>query len=274
MNVNFEELLANAQILGVEYGLKIITALILLVVGKFVINMITKGVRRTMAKSKVDETILGFVANLVNAALLVVLVIMVMARLGIQTTSFIAVLGAAGLAIGLALQGSLSNFAAGFLMIIFRPFKVGDYVEAGGVAGVIQDIQIFTTTFTTPDNRAIIVPNSAIMNGAITNVTTLDTRRVDLVIGISYDADIKQAKEVIENVVKNQEGVLKDPACTIAVSNLGDSSVDLVVRPWVKTADYWTLYFELTEKIKYALDEVEIGIPYPQRDVHLYNRSV
>lgn len=226
-----------------------------------------------MDKSTVEATISVFLGNVINAALLVVRLIIVMARLGIQTTSFVAVLSAAGLAIGLALRGSLSNFAAGFLMILFWPFKAGDFVEAGGVSGTVKEIHIFTTAFTTPDNRAIIVPNSALMGGAITNVTKMDTRRVDLVIGISYDADIKHAKKVIENVIKNQEGILEDPAWKIAVLNLGDSSIDLVVRPWVKTSDYWTIYFELIEKIMYAIDRADIGIPYPQRDVHLYNHA-
>jgi small conductance mechanosensitive channel len=190
--------------------------------------------------------------------------------LGVQTTSFVAVLGAAGLAVGFALQGSLSNFAAGVMLIVFRPFKAGDYVEAGGTAGSVQEVSIFTTVMKTPDNKKVIIPNSQITGGSITNYSAMETRRVDMVFGIGYGDNIKQAKDTLEQILAADERILKDPAPTIAVSELADSSVNFVVRPWVKTADYWAVYFDLTEKVKLTFDEKGISIPFPQQDVHMH----
>jgi small conductance mechanosensitive channel len=192
---------------------------------------------------------------------------------GIETTSFIAILGAAGLAIGLALQGSLSNFASGVLIIMLRPFKSGDYIEAAGKSGSVEKIEIFATELRTPDNKVVIVPNSSIMSGAITNYSREATRRIDLVIGVDYDADLKQAKQVLQSVLEADDRILKDPAYTVAVSELADSSVNFVVRPWVKTPDYWAVYFDLMENIKLALDEANINIPYPQMDVHVQKEA-
>ena len=198
------------------------------------------------------------------------MVIAALNRLGIQTTSLIAIIGAAGLAVGLALQGSLANFAAGIMLILFKPFKVGDVIEAGGALGVVTEIQIFNTILNTPDNKRVIIPNNKVTGDNITNITGTDKRRVDMVFGISYTDDIKKAKEILEQVVQSNPLVLKDPRHTIAVSELADSSVNLVCRPWVRTEDYWNVYFDITEKGKIALEEGGMTIPFPQRDVHLY----
>jgi small conductance mechanosensitive channel len=223
-----------------------------------------------MTKAEVDDTLISFVGNLTYIALLVFVIIAAINQLGIQTTSFIAVIGAAGLAIGLALQGSLANFAAGVLMIIFRPFKVGDFVEAAGVAGVVEAVQIFTTQLKTPDNKTIIIPNASVTGGSITNFSAKDTRRVDMVIGVGYGDDLKKVREILEDILAKDDRILKDPEPTIGVLELADNSVNFAVRPWVKTGDYWGVYFDVTETVKRRFDEEGISIPYPQRDVHLY----
>jgi len=230
-------------------------------------------VEKGLVKSKVDKTIAKFAKHLTYIGLLVFVVIAALARLGVETTQFAVALGAAGLAIGLALQGSLANFASGFLMILFRPFKVGDFIEAAGVKGTVKEIQIFNTIIDTPDNVRIIIPNGQVTGGNILNYTANGTRRVDLAVGVSYEDDLKKAKEVIERVLAGDNRVLKDPAATVAVSELGDSSVNFVVRPWVKASDYWNAYFDITGKVKVALDENGISIPYPQRDVHIKTES-
>ena len=194
-----------------------------------------------------------------------------MGRLGVQTGSFIAIIGAAGLAVGLALGGTLSNFASGVLLIIFKPFTVGDFIEAGGAMGSVKEIQIFNTILSSPDNKKVIIPNAQVTGGNIVNYSANGTRRVDLVIGVSYEDDLKRAREVIESVLKADSRILPDPAYTVAVSELGDSSVNFVVRPWVNSDDYWAVYFDLTEKIKVTLEENGLSIPFPQRDVHLFN---
>jgi small conductance mechanosensitive channel len=227
-----------------------------------------------MTKAKVDETLVRFVKDLCYVALLTFVIIAALANVGIQTASFIALIGAAGLAVGLALQGSLANFAAGVLMLIFKPIRVGDFVEAGGAKGTAKEIGIFTTVLSSPDNVRIIVPNSQVMGSTISNYTINGTRRVDMVIGVSYEDDLKKAKEVIEGVLATDERILPDPAPVVAVSALADSSVNFVVRPWVNVADYWGTYFDLTERIKVALDENGITIPFPQRDVHMKNGNV
>ncbi len=226
-----------------------------------------------MNKRQVDPTIVSFVANMTYIALLVFVVLAALGQLGIQTTSFIAIIGAAGLAIGLALQGSLANFAAGFLMIIFRPFKVGDYIEGAGVAGTVEVIQIFTTQLQTPDNKTVIIPNAGLTAGNITNYSAKGTRRVDLVMGIGYGDDIDKARTIMEDILAKDERILKEPAPKIAVVELADSSVNFVVRPWVKLEHYWDVYFDTTENIKKSFDAQGISIPFPQRDVHMYEHK-
>jgi len=252
------------------FGLKILTAILIVVVGRWLARFIRNTTEKMMIKSKVDAALVSFVGNLIYVSLLTFVILAALAQLGIQTTSFIAVIGAAGLAVGLALQGSLANFAAGVLMLIFRPFHVGDFIDGGGVTGIVEEIQIFTTQLRTPDNKTIIVPNAKITGDNITNYTRKENRRVDLVIGVSYQDDIENVKAVVADVLNGDERVLKDPAPTIAVLELGDSSVNFAVRPWVKTDDYWGVYFDTTEKIKKRFDAEGISIPFPQRDVHLY----
>lgn len=255
------------------YGLKIIVTIIVLIVGRWIAKLLRGITQKVMAKRKLDPTIVSFVANLIYILLLTFVILAALGQLGIQTTSLIAVIGAAGLAIGLALQGSLANFAAGFLMIIFRPFKVGDYIEGAGVAGTVEEIQIFTTQLKTPDNRTIIIPNAKLTADNITNYTTKETRRVDLVVCIGYGDDIDNAKKVIAGLLAQDERILKDPPSTIGVIELADSSVNFVVRPWVKSADYWNVYFDIKENIKKRFDVEGISIPFPQQDVHLYEHK-
>jgi len=255
------------------YGLRVIAAVVVFVVGRWIAKGLTKFLEKVLNKRQVDPTIVSFVDNMTYIALLVFVVLAALGQLGIQTTSFIAVIGAAGLAIGLALQGSLSNFAAGFLMIIFRPFKVGDFIEGAGVAGTVEKIQIFTTQLKTPDNKTIIIPNAKLSSDNIVNFSEKGTRRVDLVFGIGYGDDIDHAKKVIMDVLAREERILKDPATTIGVVELADSSVNFAVRPWVTADDYWNVYFNLTENIKKSFDSEGISIPFPQRDVHMYEHK-
>lgn len=266
---NIDGLIEQAPDLIVMYGMKVIFAIIIFIVGKYLAGVAKKLSTKLMDKRKLDPTVTSFVANIIWSLVFVFTVIATLGQLGVQTASLVAVIGAAGLAVGLALQGSLSNFAAGVLMVIFRPCRVGDYVEAAGVAGIVDEITIFSTKLRTPDNKVIIAPNSAMMDGTITNYSALGQRRVDLVIGVSYDADIAQTKAILTKVVEGNQYVLKDPAYTIALGELADSSVNFVVRPWVNTPDYWNAYFEILEQAKYALDEAGIGIPYPQMDLHV-----
>lgn len=268
-----ENLISKVWELLTIYGLKVIAAVVVFVVGRWIAKGLTKFAENVMNKRQVDPTILSFVANMTYIALLVFVVLAALGQLGIQTTSFIAIIGAAGLAIGLALQGSLANFAAGFLMIIFRPFKVGDFIEGAGVAGTVEVIQIFTTQLNTPDNKTVIIPNAALTAGNITNYSAKGTRRVDLVFGIGYGDDIDHAKKVIMDVLAREERILKDPATTIGVVELADSSVNFAVRPWVTADDYWNVYFNLTENIKKSFDAQGISIPFPQRDVHMYEHK-
>jgi small conductance mechanosensitive channel len=238
--------------------------------GIWLAKKIKKYVANTMEKREVDALLASFSSNIIYVALVAFVVIAALGQLGIQTTSFVAIIGAAGLAIGLSLQGSLSNFASGVMIIAFRPFKVGDFVEAGGVSGVVEGIQIFSTQMRTGDNKNIIVPNSNITGSNITNYSAKDTRRVDMTFGIGYDDDIKKAKEILTEIVTSDERVLKDPEPLIAVSELADSSVNFAVRPWVNTGDYWGVYFDLTEAVKLRFDKEGISIPYPQQDVHMH----
>ena len=268
-----ENLIADSQEILTAYGFKILAALAIFIIGKWVAKILTRILRRVMEKSKVESTLISFLANLSYAALLVFVVLAALNQLGIQTTSFIAVVGAAGLAIGLAMQDSLSNFAAGVMLIVFRPFKTGDFIEAAGTSGSVLTINIFTTTLKTGDNRLIHVPNGNILNGNIINYSAQETRRIDMVFGIGYDDDIKQAKQIIAQVLKDEGRVLDDPEATIGVAELGDSSINIAVRPWVKTADYWPTLFALNETIKEKFDEASISIPYPQSDVHLIRQE-
>ena len=264
-----EDLIQKGYALLAAYGLKLVFAIVIFVVGRWVAKLFGKLIQRVMEKRDVDETLRSFVGNLIYYALLTFVVLAALGQLGIQTTSFIAVIGAAGLAVGLALQGSLANFASGFLMILFRPFKVGDFIEGAGVAGTVESLQIFTTQLRTPDNKKIIIPNASLTGDNIINWSATGTRRVDMVFGIGYDDDIKQAKDTLQALLEADERILKDPAPLIAVGELADSSVNFNVRPWVKSGDYWAVKFDFTEKVKLTFDEKKIGIPYPQMDVHL-----
>jgi len=258
----------NNQGLIIEYGLNIVAAIVTLVIGMMVAGMISKGLHRVLTKRKLDPTIVEFVSHMTKYVIVAFVVIAALGRIGVQTTSFIALLGAAGLAVGLALQGSLSNFASGVLIIVLRPFKAGEYIEAAGTAGSVESVQIFATTLVTPDNKLVVVPNSSILGGNITNYSRKPTRRIDLVIGVSYSADLAKTKAVLEKVATANAFVLKDPGVQVAVAELADSSVNFVVRPWVNGGDYWPARFELMEQIKIALDEAGIEIPFPQMDIH------
>ncbi len=256
-----------------KYGLKVLGALVILLVGRWLAGLVSRMVEKALIKAKVEETLAKFIKHLTHIAALVSVVIAALAAVDVETTQFAMVIGAAGLAIGLALQGSLANFASGFLMIIFRPFKVGDFIEAAGTKGTVKEMGIFNTILNTPDNIRVIIPNAKLTGDNIMNYTANGTRRVDLVIGVSYEDDLKKAKEVIEGVLAGDERVLEEPSATVAVVELGDSSVNFVVRPWVNSAEYWDLYFDITAKIKLSLDQNGISIPYPQRDIHMKNNS-
>lgn len=255
--------------LAVDFSINIVMAIAIFIIGKMIAKMIAGLIQRSMQRTQVDPTIMGFANNLIYALLMTLVIIVTLGQLGIQTASFVAIIGAAGLAVGLALQGSLANFASGVLILLFKPLKGGDYVEAGGTAGVVKEISIFCTILTSPDNKTIIVPNAAIMGGNIVNYSTQPTRRVDMTVGIAYDADLKLAKKELMNMLTQDERVLTDPPPTVAVSELADSSVNFVVRPWVNAADYWDVYFDTHEKVKLRFDELSIGIPFPQMDVHV-----
>jgi len=262
--------LARSQELIEQYGLKVVAAIAILLFGWIAARTIRSLVRSMLRKGRVDAALVSFASSLTYVALMAFVVIAALGQLGVQTASFVAVIGAAGLAVGLALQGSLANFASGVLIIIFKPFKVGDYVEGGGGAGVVEEISIFTTEMKSPDNKKIIVPNSKMMGDNIINYTAKEMRRIDIVAGVSYKDDIDKVRTVLRDILASDERVLKDPAPTIAVLELGESSVNFAVRPWVKTQDYWDVFFATQEKIKKQFDAQGISIPFPQRDVHLH----
>lgn len=251
------------------YGLKVVAAVVILVLGRIAAGIIRRLLRKAMEKGRVEVTLISFVTSLVYVGLMAFVVIAALGQLGVQTTSFIAVLGAAGLAIALALQGSLANFASGVLLIIFKPFKVGDFVEAGGSSGAVKEIGIFSTVIKSADNKRIIIPNAQVTGGTIVNHTAEEVRRVDLVAGVGYGDNLDLVRKTLEEVLDAEPRVLKSPAPTIAVTELGDSSVNFVVRPWVKTSDYWGVWFALHEAIKKSFDAKGISIPFPQRDLHL-----
>ena len=255
------------------YSLKIVGAILVFLIGKWLARYIANLLGKLLRKNNVDETLSTFLGQIIYYAMFIMVLIAAAGQLGINTTSFLTIVGAAGLAIGLALKDSLSNFASGVMLILFRPFKVGDVVTAGGQTGKVESIAIFSTVITTPDNQMVIVPNSSITSDVITNVNAKPTRRIDMVIGIGYDDNIGEAKSVLEDLIKAESRILSDPAPTIAVSELADSSVNFVVRPWVKTADYWDVRFDLTEQIKLTFDEKGISFPYPQQDVHMFTET-
>ncbi|MGI9234427.1 MAG: mechanosensitive ion channel family protein [Woeseiaceae bacterium] len=258
---------------AVNFGKNVFIALVIFYVGRMAIGLVVRALRKVMQRQGVEKTLETFVCNLARMALLVVVIVAAIGALGVETTSFIAIFGAAGLAVGLALQGSLSNFAAGVLIVLFRPYKVGDFIEGAGINGIVEQVQILTTVLKTGDNKQVIVPNSQIMDSIITNYSANDTRRVDMVVGVSYGDDLDKVRKTVQELVAADDRILDEPECTIAVSALADSSVNFVVRPWVKTEDYWGVMFDLTEAIKKRFDEDGISFPFPQQDVHLYQAS-
>ena len=270
MDISIDTLL-NTYV--ISWGTKIVMALLVFIIGRWIAKALTRTLQKIMIKSQVDPMLVSFLGNIVNAALLAVVVLAALEQLGVNTTSALAILGAAGLAVGLALKDSLASFAAGVMLIIFRPFKLGDFIEAGGVSGVVEDIRIFHSVLKTGDNREITMPNAQIYSGTIVNYSAKETRRIDLVIGIGYEDDIKQARDLIKQVIEADSTVLEDPAPTIMLLELGESSVDFAVRPWVKSADYWTTRAALLEAIKTTFDKEGISIPYPQRDLHMIQQT-
>jgi len=271
--MEIQQLLAKVYEIVTVFGVKILGAIVVFVVGRWVAKLFGNFIRKLLDKREVDPTVTKFVGNLTYFALFTFVVLAALGLLGIQTTSFIAVLGAAGLAIGLALQGSLANFAAGFLLILFRPFKVGDFIDAAGVAGTVEAIQIFTTRLATPDNKTIIIPNSKLTGDNIINFSTKGTRRADMVFGIGYGDDIDKARDIIADVLSKDGRVLKDPPIQVAVSELANSSVNFVTRAWVNAGDYWGVVFDVTEAVKKRFDAEGVSIPFPQRDVHIYEHK-
>jgi small conductance mechanosensitive channel len=257
------------QALLINYLIQFVTALAIIVIGKLLASLISKAAVRIMQHKNVDHTVISFLSSIIYGILFFVAIIASISHLGFNTSSLIAIVGAAGLAIGLALQGSLSNFASGVLLISLRPFKAGDFIEVSGVSGIVEEILIFATTLRTGDNKTVIIPNGSITSSNIINYSTKPTRRIDLIIGVSYDANLAQTKQILSDVVAQNELVLTDKAVTIGVSELADNSVNLVVRPWVKSSDYWPVYFDLLENIKVELDNAGIEIPYPQLSLHV-----
>jgi len=262
----------DPQVIGplfVQWGGRIVAALLIFVIGRWIVGAIANAVARAMDRGGVDTTLSQFLSSLVNMTLLVIVVLTAVGALGVPTTNFLAILGAAGLAIGLALKDSLSNFSSGVMLVFFRPFKQGDFVEAGGVAGSVDTIRIFNTIIKTGDNRVVTVPNSIIYGGTITNYSAEATRRIDLVIGVGYDDNVAQARDVIMGVLQSEERILKDPAPVVMLLELADSSVNFAVRPWVNSGDYWVVRADVLEGVKKALEDAGLSIPYPQHDVHL-----
>ena len=251
------------------YGLKIIGSIVIFIVGRWIAKIIKNIVRKIMAKKDLEGTVVSFACNITYVTLMVFVVIAALAQLGIKTTSLIAVMGAAGLAVALALQGSLSNFAAGFLIIIFKPFIKGDFIEGSGVAGSVEEVQIFTTILITPDNKKIIIPNDKLLGDNIVNFSALGTRRAELVIGVSYSDDIDKVRSVLQDIVDSDSRILKEPGSMILVKELADSSVNFILRVWVGKDDYWNVYFDTMETVKKRFDAENICIPFPQRDVHM-----
>lgn len=266
-------LIETVKTIGISFGGKLIVALLIFYIGRIVAKLVTRTIRKVMVAQEVDKILETFVCNLAYWLVMIFVIIAAINQVGIQTTSLIAIMGAAGLAVGLALQGSLSNFAAGVLIVLFRPYRVGDFVEVAGISGTVVQVQILTTVLKTGDNKQIVVPNAQIMDSIITNYSANDQRRVDMLIGVGYDDDLDKVRKTIKELVDADERILQEPECLIAVSELADSSVNFAVRPWVKTADYWGVMFDLTEAIKKRFDRDGISFPFPQQDVHLYQQS-
>lgn len=254
-------------------GPNLLLAIVVLIIGLWIIKLITKASAKAMDRATIDDSLKRFLSSLIGIGLKILLLISIASMLGIATTSFVAVLGAAGLAVGLALQGSLANFAGGVLIILFKPYKVGDFIDAQGHMGSVDSIQIFNTILKTPDNKTIIIPNGSISNGSITNFSTEERRRVDMTFGIGYGDDIKKAKQILTDLTKQDERILSDPEPMIVVSELADSSVNFTVRAWGKTSDYWGIYFDMQEKVKLEFDKQGVSIPFPQTDVHVFQQS-
>ncbi len=273
MDMNLNELTVNSQMLIETYllpwGTKLLLALLIFIIGRIVVGVAARTIGKALTAARIDPILVNFAVAVLNTALLVLVIIFALSQLGLDTTSLVALVGAAGLAVGLALKDSLSHFAAGVMLIVFRPFKLGDYVEVGGVAGSVDKISIFSTRLKTPDNKVVTVPNGNIFGNTMTNYSEESTRRIDLVVGISYGSDLLKAKHLLDDIVGSHEKVLKDPAYRIAVSELADSSVNFIVRPWVNAADYWDVRFELLETIKLRFDAEGIEIPFPQMALHI-----
>lgn len=265
-NIDIEALISDY---AMPWGIKILLALVIFYIGRMVVGIVVNSVKKIMLGRGMDEILVTFLTSIIRWVLLLFVIVAALSQLGINTNSLVALLGAAGLAIGLSLQSSLSNFASGVMLIIFRPFTKGDFVEAGGATGVVDSISIFTTTMTTPDNKEVIIPNGSILGNNITNYSARPTRRVDMVFGISYDDDIRKAKQLLEEIIAADDRVLADPAPVIALGELADSSVNFLVRPWAKSSDYWAVLWDTTEAVKLKFDEAGISIPYPQMDIHM-----
>ena len=261
--------LTTNQDLIIGFGIKLAVALVILFIGKLIAKLISKTTKKVLTKKEFDKTVVSFIGSLIYGIFIVITFIVAISHLGFNTSSLVAIVGAAGLAIGLALQGSLSNFASGILLITLKPFKAGNFVEVAGTAGIVEEINIFATQLRTGDNKTVIIPNGSITSSNITNFSAKPMRRIDLIIGVSYSADLAQTKAILTEIASSHELVLKDEAITVGVSELADSSVNFVVRPWVKTADYWPVYFDLLETIKVELDKAGIEIPFPQVSVHV-----
>ncbi|MBN1819562.1 MAG: mechanosensitive ion channel [Prolixibacteraceae bacterium] len=267
---NVNDLMVKIYDIIMDFGPKLIGALITLIIGLWIIGLIRKAVRKQFEKSSMDPSLRGFMNSLIGITLKILLFISVVGMVGIQMTSFIAILGAAGLAVGMALSGTLQNFAGGIMILIFKPFKSGDFIEAQGYTGIVKEIQIFNTILKTPDNKTIIIPNGGLSTGSMVNYSTESQRRVDLTFGIAYGDDVDKARKVLEGLINADERILKDPAPFIAVSELADSSVNLVVRVWAEAANYWGIYFDLTEKVYKTFGNEGLNIPFPQMDVHVH----
>jgi small conductance mechanosensitive channel len=255
---------------GTQWGLKILGALVIFIIGRWVARWVTSALRKLLNRRAVDETLVAFLCNVIYAVLLTAVILAALDSLGLPVTSLVAVVGAAGLAIGLALKDSLGNFASGVMLVAFRPFSKGDFVEVAGITGSVQEVRIFSTIMKTPDNKLIVIPNGQVAAAAITNYTAMDTRRIDMTIGVSYNDDLKKVKEILERACTEHPKVLDDPAPVVMLMELGASSVDFVVRPWSKTEDYWTTRADILERAKADLEAAGCSIPYPQRDVHVF----
>ncbi len=271
--MDVQQLMEQGVNLLLEHGPGVLMAIITLLIGLWIIKIVIKLVLKSLSHAKVEESLSKFLCSLVGVLLKALLFVSVASMVGIETTSFIAILGAAGLAVGLALQGSLANFAGGVLILLFKPYKVGNFIDAQGVTGTVKEIQVFNTILKTPDNKIIIVPNGSISNGIITNFSAESTRRVDMTFGVGYDDDIQKAKQVLQSLVNADERIFKDPEPQIVVAELADCSVNFAVRVWANASDYWGIFFDMQEKVKETFDKEKISIPFPQRDVHIYNQK-